>query len=388
MRLSSRLPPSSAPNALSRALARARESGVALLDLTVSNPTTCGFTYPEAAIREALASPATLAYAPAPEGSFDARNAIAGHHGHGLRAEDLLLTASTSESYALLFKLLGDPGDQILVPCPSYPLFEWLARMEGLESTPVPSWFHDRWNLDFVALEAACGPRTRALCLVNPNNPTGQYLSHREWGQLTAFCAERRLALIVDEVFAEFPLEPEADHLSTVLEDADPPCLVFVLSGLSKAALLPQMKLGWIATRGPGAAEAREALAFIADQYLSVSASAQAAAPALLGLAPGLRAQALTRARENLVALDAWIRDNPSCSRLPVGGGWTVLLRRPDLEEDEAFAIRLLEATGTFVHPGHFFDLPTGGHLALSLITPPELFQRGLRALSQVLESR
>ncbi len=388
MRRSSRLPAATTPNALSLALARARAQGRGLLDLTISNPTACGFEYPGAAIRAALSRPETLTHHPHARGSLEAREAIAAHHGHGLRMDDLLLTSSTSESYALLFKLLGDPGDQILVPTPSYPLFEWLARMEGLEAVPVPAWFHDRWDLDFAALEAARAPRTRVLCVVNPNNPTGQYLSRSEWRRLTAFCAEKALALIVDEVFADFPLEPEADHLATALEDPDPPCPVFVLSGLSKAALLPQVKLGWIAARGPGAASALEALEFIADQYLSVSASAQCAAPALLELAPGLRDQALGRARSNLDLLDGWLASHPSCSRPSVGGGWTTLLRRPAVEEDEAFAVRLLESEGLLVHPGHFFDLPREGFLALSLLPHPEAFRSGLEALSRALESR
>lgn len=385
MRRSSRLPQDAAPNALSVALAEARAAGRPILDLTRSNPTDCGFEYPEAAIRAALGSPDVLAYTPGARGSLAARQAIAAHHGHGLRAEDLLLTASTSEAYAFLFKLLADPGDTILVPSPSYPLFEWLARMEGLQAIPVPAWWRDRWTLDEAALEAACGPKVRALCIVNPNNPTGQYLSRSEWDMLTSFCARKDLALICDEVFADFPLEPGAGDMQTALEDAAPPCPVFVLSGLSKTALLPQVKLGWIAARGPGAAQVLEDLEFISDQYLSASASAQAAAPELLRLAPGLRAQALARASSNLAALDAWLRLHPACSRLPVGGGWSVLLRRPALEDDETFTLRLLQREGMLAHPGHFFDLPMDGFLVLSLLTPLDEFQKGLGSLSRAL---
>ena len=387
MRRSSRLPPDAAPNALSAALARARAAGRPVLDLTRSNPTACGFAYPEAAIRAALGGAGVLSYAPDARGSLAAREAVAAHHGRGLRPEDLLLTASTSEAYSLLFKLLGDPGDEVLVPSPSYPLFEWLARMEGMRAVTVPAWWRDRWSLDEAALESACSPRTRALCVVSPNNPTGQFLSREEWALLTAFCARKGLSLICDEVFADFPLEPGDGDLRTGLEDPEPPCPVFVLSGLSKAALLPQVKLGWIAARGPGAAQALEDLEFIADQYLSVSASAQAAAPELLRLAPGLRAQALARAAAALRALDAWLGGHPACSRLPVGGGWSVLLRRPALEPDEAFALRLLEEGGTLAHPGHFFDLPMEGFLVLSLLTPTDEFERGLAALSRALSN-
>ncbi|WP_285606457.1 pyridoxal phosphate-dependent aminotransferase [Geothrix edaphica] len=378
MRLSSRLPPGFELNALSALLARLRSEGRPVLDLTGSNPTRCGFAYPEADIRAALSVPAVLGYDPDPQGSRIAREAIATHHGHGLRAGELLLTASTSEGYGLLFKLLGDPGDEVLVPSPSYPLFDWLARLEGLQARPVPSYFHDRWHLDLGALEAAAGPRTRAVVVVNPNNPTGHFLSRAEWSALTALCGRLGLALLVDEVFADYALEPPADRLATALLDPDPPCPVFLLSGLSKVAALPQLKLGWIAARGPGAAECLDALAFLADQYLSVSAPAQAAAPALLALAPGIRGQVLARLRANLASLDAALTAHPHLSRLPVEGGWSVLLRRPAVDGDEACALRLLEQSGVLVHPGSFFDLPGDGHLVLSLLTPEETFRDGL----------
>ncbi len=378
MRLSSRLPQGFEPNALSAALARLKAEGRELLDLTVSNPTRCGFAYPEVEIRAALTQPAVLSYDPDPLGSPAAREAIAMHHGHGLRAEDLLLTASTSEGYALLFKLLGDPGDEVLVPSPSYPLFDWLARLEGLQARAVPSYFHERWHLDLDALAAAVSPRTRAIVVVNPNNPTGQFLSKTEWRELTGLCARRGLALLVDEVFLDYPLEAPQDRLGTVLLDPDPPCPVFLLSGLSKVAALPQLKLGWIALRGPGAADYRSALAFLADQYLSVSAPVQAAAPVLLALAPGIREQVLGRLRANLNILDTALVAHPRLSRLPVEGGWSVLLRRPAVDADEACALQLLEQKAVLLHPGSFFDLPGDGHLVLSLLTPQDVFGAGL----------
>jgi aspartate/methionine/tyrosine aminotransferase len=378
MRLSSRLPQGFEPNALSAALARLKSEGRELLDLTVSNPTRCGFVYPEAEIRAALSMPAVLAYDPDPQGSRTAREAIAAYHGHGLPADDLLLTASTSEGYALLFKLLGDPGDEVLVPSPSYPLFDWLARLEGLHARPVPSYFHERWHMDLGALEAAVTPRTRAVVVVNPNNPTGHFLSKTEWAGLTSLCARHDLALLVDEVFADYALEAPSDRLGTVLLDPDPPCPVFLLSGLSKVAALPQLKLGWIAARGPGAAGHLEALAFLADQYLSVSAPVQAAAPILLALAPGIRKQVLSRLRANLATLDTELGAHSRLSRLPVEGGWSVLLRRPAVDADEACALRMLESVSTLVHPGSFFDLPGDGHLVLSLLTPEARFREGL----------
>jgi aspartate/methionine/tyrosine aminotransferase len=381
MRLSSRLPPGFVPNALSAALVRMKAEGREILDLTTSNPTRGGFAYPETDIRAALSQPGVLAYDPDPQGSRSARAAIAAHHGHGLRAEDLLLTASTSEGYGLLFKLLGDAGDEVLVPSPSYPLFEWLARLEGLSARPVPSYYHDRWHLDLGALASAISSRTRAVVVVNPNNPTGHFLSKREWHELTTLCSRHDLALLVDEVFADYALEPVEDRLATALLDPDPPCPVFLLSGLSKVAALPQLKLGWIAVRGPGAEAHLESLAFLADQYLSVSAPVQAAAPTLLALAPGIRDQVLARLRANLAALDAALASQPRLSRLPVEGGWSVLLRRPAVDADELCALRLLEEASTLVHPGSFFDLPGDGHLVLSLLTRSQQFSEGLQRI-------
>lgn len=378
MRLSSRLPQGFEPNALTAMLARLKSEGREILDFTVSNPTRCGFSFPETEIRAALSQPAVLTYDPDPLGSVSAREAIAAHHGHGLRAEDLLLTASTSEGYGLLFKLLGDPGDEVLVPSPSYPLFDWLARLEGLHALPVPSYFHERWHLDLEALAQAITPRTRAIVVVNPNNPTGHFLSRAEWVGLTGLCVRRGLALLVDEVFADYALEAPSDRLGTVLADLDPPCPVFLLSGLSKVAALPQLKLGWIAVRGPAAVEHLEALAFLADQYLSVSAPVQAAAPTLLALATGIREQVQARLRANLASLDTALTVHTHLSRLPVEGGWSVLLRRPAVDADETCVLRLLEAASTLVHPGSFFDLPGDGHLVLSLLNPEALFHEGL----------
>ena len=381
----SRRLPDLAPTALAAARARLQAAGTPVLDLTESNPTRCGFAYPGDAIREALARPEVLAYRPDPRGARVAREAVAAHHGHGLTAEDLLLTASTSEAYALLFKALGDPGDEVLVPSPSYPLFEWLARLEGLVARPVPSYFHEGWHLDLGALAAAAGPRTRAVVVVNPNNPTGHHLRRQEWARLLDLCAQRGWALVVDEVFADYPLEPAPDRLPTALEDPAPPCPVFVLSGLSKVAALPQVKLGWVVARGPGAREALEDLAFLADQYLSVGAPALAAAPDLLALAPGIQAQVSARLRTNLAALDAALAGHPHLGRLRVEGGWSALLRVPALEPDQHLALRLLETHRVLVHPGSFFDLPGDGHLVLSLLPRPEAFAAGVADLVRAL---
>lgn len=380
-----RLPASLEPNALTLELGRRRAAGLPCLDLTASNPTRCGFAYPEAAIRAALAGPEVLAYEPDSRGSARARAAVAAHHGHGVDPDGLLLTASTSEAYSWLFKLLCAPGDDVLVPAPSYPLFHWLAALEGVAARPVAALRHERWELDLAGLEEACGPRTRAVVVVNPNNPTGQFLGRDEWQGLLALCARRGLALLVDEVFADYPLEPEPDRLATALEAEAPGCPLFVLSGLSKIAALPQVKLGWIIARGGPAQALLEPLGFLADQYLSVSASAQAAAPQLLALAPGIRAGVMDRLRGNLASLDRVLAAHPHLSRLRVEGGWSVLLRRPALDPGEACAVRLLRDAGVLVHPGHFFDLPGDGYLVLSLLPPAEAFRDGIERVATAI---
>jgi alanine-synthesizing transaminase len=378
MCFSSRLPTSMEPNGLARRLARRKALGLDVLDLTLSNPTCCGFRYPAEAIRSALGRPVVMTYDPDPKGSAAARETIAAFWGHGLSGQDLILSASTSETYSWLFKLLGEPGDDVLVPSPSYPLFEWLARMEGLETRLVPAFRFDGWQLDLEGLDAACGPRTRAVVVVNPNNPTGHFLTRGEWDRLVSFCSRKALVLVVDEVFSAYPLEPSADAILSALEDHLPACTTVVLSGLSKSALLPQMKLAWAAVRGPDALRLLEGLEFIADQYLSVSAPVLAALPDLLGMAPDLQNQALDRLRGNLSTLDRLLDKAPAWSRLRVGGGWSVVLRRPALSSDEAFTETLLSDQGVLVHPGNFFGFPPEGYLVLSLLAEPSILEKGM----------
>lgn len=379
MRVSSRLPSRFEPNALTLAVDALKRRNAEILDLTVSNPIAAGLRFPPEALQRALGGAGVSGYFPDPMGSREAREAVAAWHGHGVRAEEVLLTASTSEAYSWLFKLLCDPGDEVLVPSPSYPLFDWLARLEGVSARSVPAYFHERWHLDLGALEQGIQDRTRAVVMVNPNNPTGHFLARSQWRDLTELCARRDLALLVDEVFSDYVLESSGDRLPTVLADADPPCPVFVLSGLSKIAALPQVKLGWILARGARTRELISPLAFLADQYLSVSASAQIAAPELLRLAPGMQTRILGRCRANLEALDACLEEHPHLSRLPVEGGWTVLLRRPAVDSDEDCVLRILRDARVLVHPGHFFDLPGDGHLVLSLLTEEDIFREGLR---------
>ncbi|HLO68100.1 MAG TPA: pyridoxal phosphate-dependent aminotransferase [Holophaga sp.] len=383
---SRRLPPTLEPNALTLEVERFRREGRAFLDLTVTNPTRCGLAFPGEELLAALASPRALAYHPDARGSRGAREAVAAWHGRGLDPDDLVLTASTSEAYGWLFKLLCDPGDDVLVPAPSYPLFHWLAALEGVEARPVPALAFGRWHLDLQGLEAALTPRTRAVVVVNPNNPTGQFLTLGEWEGLLAFCEAKGLALLVDEVFADYALEPPPDRLETALAETAPPCPLFVLSGLSKIAALPQVKLGWIAARGRLARELLEPLSFIADQYLSVSAPAQAACGEILRLAPAVQAGLRERLRRNLAALDGALAGRPAFTRPPVEGGWSALVRIPALEPGEACALRLLREADLLVHPGHFFDIPGDGHLVVSLL--PQVFPDGIERMLAHLQSR
>jgi aspartate/methionine/tyrosine aminotransferase len=383
MRLSNRLPDSFDPNPLALLLGRMKMASAPIFDLTASNPTVCGFDYPEDYILGAFGCRRALRYDPDPKGLGRARAAIAEMHGHGLGPDRIQLASSTSEAYGMLFKLLADPGDSVVAPTPSYPLFEWLARLEGLECIKVPAVRHEGWALDLDAVEGACGPRTRAVLVVNPNNPTGQFLTRPEWSGLVALAAKRGLPLIVDEVFSRYAIEPQADALGTILDGPDGPAPevpVFLLSGISKAALLPQVKVGWIAMLGP-AAGAGEALAFIADQYLSVSAPAAHATPRLLEIAPRLQEMATGRVKENLAALDGALKGHAHLGRCPVFGGWGALIRRPDVEDDEACATRLLADHRVLAYPGSFFDIQKNGYLAISLLPEPSAFRAAARAL-------
>jgi aspartate/methionine/tyrosine aminotransferase len=364
---SRRLPDDLAPNAL----ARRRAALPVEHDLTVSNPTQCAIPYP-ADLLAPLADPGGLRYAPDPQGIPSARKAVA--EVAGVPPERLVLTASTSEAYALLFKLLADAGDTVAFPAPSYPLIEHLARLEGLRPVPYRLDPEDGWRPDRASVAAG----VRAVVAVSPNNPTGSYLDHESLHALAAASP----ALIVDEVFRAFPLE-DAPGPSGV----DAGALTFTLGGLSKELGLPQLKLAWIAISGDAstAADAVDRLAYLADQYLSVSTPVQRALPALLRDARAVREAIGARCRENLATLREVARPVPEVSVLPVGGGWTAVLRIPTLLGEEALALRLLEVQRVAVQPGYFFDFPREGYLVLSLLPPPESFREGCtRILAEV----
>ena len=329
-------------NAYTRALRHHRAGGKPILDLTVSNPTACGFQYDEAAILAALTAPAALRYDPEPKGLSQARAAVAQYyHEKNSEAqvdlERLVLTTGTSEAYSFLFRLLCAPGDEIAIAQPSYPLFEFLAELHDVKLRPFRFVYDHGWQIDFAALNAATSPRTRAIVLVHPNNPTGHFVSRSEAEKLQKLCLEREIALVIDEVFLDYKI-PFADtrkkHGSFAF---DARALTFVVSGLSKIAALPQMKIGWIAANGPDAL-VREAIArleIIADTYLSLNAPIQHALPILLAQRGAMQPQIMRRIEENLRNLDEQLKQQKLVSRLELEGGWCAVLRVPAVQSDE-----------------------------------------------------
>ncbi len=376
-------------NAYTRALRRHRENGKKLLDLTASNPTTCGFQYDEAAILSALSSPAGLRYDPEPKGLPAARAAVAAYYernspGANLDPERLILTTGTSEAYSFLFRLLCEPGDEILIAHPSYPLFDFLGTIQDVRLCPFFLIYDHGWQIDFPSLQKAIGPRTRAILLVHPNNPTGNFISVNEAEHLNEICARNNLALVVDEVFLDYEFAgasaSKKKHGSFVAND---PALTFVLSGLSKIAALPQMKVGWIAASGPDALvrDAVARLELIADTYLSLNGPVQHALPVLLAQREKMQPQLIARIEANLHELDDQLARQKAVARLEIEGGWYAVLRVPAVQSDEALAVRLIEKHSVLVQPGHFYEFPDDGYLIVSLLTPVEEFSEGMQRL-------
>jgi aspartate/methionine/tyrosine aminotransferase len=384
---SSRLPPDRAPNRFSQALARARTKGP-LIDLTAANPTVAGFAYP-LDLLESLADPGGLVYRPSPLGLADARAAAAAtfaRRGLNIEADRIVLTASTSEAYSILFKLLCDPGgSRVLTPVPSYPLFDHLTALDGVEQARYALAYHGAWTIDLPSLDAAWTPATRAVLCVTPNNPTGSALHAGDADELVTRCAARGAALILDEVFCDYGLRGDLEEpTSLCLPDA----LTFRLGGLSKTIGLPQVKLGWLAVQGPDAqvAEALDRLAFISDTYLSVSTPVQLALPRLLDRGGAVRAQILDRVRRNYAALRDIVA-HPGASVLAADGGWSGVLRVPATRSEESLALDLLERDAVVVHPGFFFDFPHEAFLVVSLLPRPEEFARGARLIEERLHA-
>lgn len=377
-----------APNRLSEALARHRASGRTLFDLTVSNPTEFGFEYDSGGILGSLANPAALRYSPEAQGLLSAREAVAGYYaGRGGRAgpidpADIFLTVSTSEAYSWVFRLLCNPGDEILIPAPSYPLFEFLADIQDVKLVRYSLIYDHGWQIDFHALEKAITGRTRAVIVVNPNNPTGQFCKTGEIEQLNRICAAREIAVMADEVFLDFAIGGTT-VARPVSFAGNSGALTFTLSGLSKICGLPQMKVAWLAVSGPAAMK-KEAIARLdvfADAYLSLNAPLQHALPAMLERRHGFQRQVMARVRANLAELDRQLASQKSCARLEVEGGWNAVLRVPATRPDEELAIELLEKKDVYAHPGHFYDFAQDGYLVVSLITPEQQFAEGMARL-------
>jgi alanine-synthesizing transaminase len=376
------------PNRFTQAQAELRASGMEMLDLSVSNPTRAGIPYDEETILQSLVQPEALEYDPQPRGLLSARQAIAryyhdAHDLYDLDPESFILTTSTSEGYSYVFRLLCNPEDEILVPKPSYPLFEFLADLQDVKLVPYPLLYDRGWQIDFPSLYKTVNHRTRAVVIVHPNNPTGSYASSSEMEALNRFCAEYNLALIVDEVFLDYA------HDGAVRSSfgANEPALTFTLSGISKISGLPQMKVAWVATSGPPEkkADALARLEVIADTYLSMNAPLQLALPTLLDQRKGIQPLLLDRVRNNLQDLDHQLARQKICERLIVEGGWYAILRVPALQSDEDLAIDLLRKVAVLVHPGHFYDFPQDGYLVLSLITPTDVFREGVGRILGVL---
>jgi aspartate/methionine/tyrosine aminotransferase len=373
-----------APNALSRVLHDVRESGREIFDLTISNPTEAGVRPDGDLVLGALANPEVLRYDPQPRGLLSAREAVGQYYREAHRVFDfdperIVLTTSTSEAYSYVFRLLCNPGDEILVPKPSYPLFEFLADLSDVKLVPYPLIYDHGWQIDFDSLYKAACPRTRAVIVVHPNNPTGSYVSALETAALNNFCRDYRAALIVDEVFLDYAHDGEGRPTFA----ANSAALTFTLSGISKISALPQMKLAWVVTNGPAEAVAAAGarLEVIADTFLSMNAPVQLAAPVFLEVRKSVQPVLLHRLRANLAELDRQLVSHPACTRLSVEGGWYAVLRVPAVESDEELAIRLLRQAQVSVHPGHFYDFAGDGYLVLSLITEPEVFRSGIGRL-------
>ena len=373
-------------NHLNLALIGAEAAGASFIDLRQSNPTACAFIYDQLGMEAALAHPGISRYEPDPRGMGSAREAVSLYyreHEIAVAAADLILTSGTSEAYSFLFCLLCNPDDEVLIPSPGYPLFEFLADLCDVKLIHYSLNYDHGWQIDFPALSAAATERTRAVIVVHPNNPTGHYTSETDQRKISDFCVERGIALIADEVFLDFSLAKTRQNSFASANET----LTFTLSGISKICGMPQMKLAWIALGGP-AEQKREALArleLIADAYLSVGTPVQLAAPALLAMRASFQRQVMQRLQTNLRELDAQLANQSACNgqsgcnRLTCEGGWSAVLRVPVLQSDEDLAISLLTKAGVYVHPGHFYDFAQPGYAVISLIVPEKEFAEGIR---------
>jgi alanine-synthesizing transaminase len=389
------------PNRLSETLKQYLASGKRLFDLSASNPTECGFERDGDAILSALQNQASLNYVPDPKGLLPARQAVADYYKgreDQVPPDDVILTTSTSEAYSFVFRTLCNPGDEVLVPAPSYPLFGFLADIHDVRLVQYRLLYDYGWQIDFRALEHGITSRTRGVIVVNPNNPTGHFVRSEDLTTLNEICTARGLALIADEVFLDFahadsPTRRDVPRNSRTRGSVagkkplslavNTGALTFTMSGLSKISGLPQMKAAWLVTSGPEALKttARERLEVIADTYLSMNSPVQLAFPEFLQQRHNFQKQVLTRVRRNVAELDRQLSQKKSCNRLEIEGGWYAVLRVPATRPDDDLAVDLLKGKGIYVHPGHFYDFPSNGYLIVSLIMQEREFAEGIRLL-------
>jgi aspartate/methionine/tyrosine aminotransferase len=393
---SRRVPADQRSNRLSKALEEQKARGIQVLDLTESNPTRCGFLYDERAITRAFSRPDVFLYEPHPQGLLSAREAVAGYYrqrGLAVNPDSLFLTSSTSEAYAHLFKLLADPGGEVLVPVPGYPLLEVITRLEAIRVVPYHMLYDESrgWWIDMERLRATISTRTAAIAVVSPNNPTGSYLKESERAEISTLCRDFGLALLVDEVFSDYPgagrgvMEAGAAEAGSARSAAGhEEALTFVLSGFSKILALPQMKLSWIHVSGPEPArgQAMEHLAYITDAFLSVSTPVQHAAADLLTLRQPIQQQVLARLEQNCATMQKLLGECGRCRPLIREGGWYAVLRLAETASEEETALGLLVEHGVHVHPGYFYDFPSGAHLVLSLLPLPGVFIEGVERIA------
>ena len=376
-------------NPLAQALTELRSSGAEIFDLTESNPTRCGFSYPPEMFLSPLASTDNLFYAPHPKGMLRARQAISDYYAArraSVDPERLVLTSATSEAYSFLFRMLFEPGDRVLVPAPSYPLFSYLAGLNDVEVDHYPITLRDgAWAIDTVSLESSVKTITRAVILVSPNNPTGSCVKTAELAALNAIASRHGLSLICDEVFSDYIFGTNPDICPTLAENSGVP--TFVLSGLSKALALPQMKLSWIAANGPEPIlrQSLDRLEVIADTYLSVNTPVQNACAAWLPGSAAIRDQVLARVKENFAFLKEAVGSDGKGNVLPVEGGWYAVLRVDLDDPEDEWAVRLLRERRVYVHPGFYFDFEDEGNIVLSLLPPPERFREGVQRMLAAL---
>jgi len=384
LRFSNRLPWDHAVNRLTQAVGERAARGLPLIDLTETNPTRVGLPYPEEELAELLRRGAASEYRPHPLGIPEAREALASHlstPGDPVSPDDLVLTASTSESYSYLFKLFADPGEEVLTAAPSYPLLDSLAALDSILLGHFPLDPDRGFALDPQVVADALSPRTRLLVLIHPGNPTGRFLSAPEQEAILALCASRALPLISDEVFAGYAFHDDPHRAGPAAASGE--ALSFSLGGLSKSAGLPSWKLGWIRVGGPPDLRRRivAALELVADSYLSVATPVQRALAGVLEMAPRIRAAILGRLRENLAALAGM----PGIELLPPQGGWSAVLRVSRPVSDEELVLGLLERADVLVHPGYFFDFASENYLVLSLLPEPDRFAEGIRRIVRYL---